>query len=117
MKRHINLVVALLTVFACQAKKPVSPDYKIEFGKVAYKSVFSGADSMSHWGGSVVKGDDGLYHMLYSRWPKAIGWEWVTRSEIAHAVSESPFGPFRHVDVALLPRGAEYWDGMRNNFV
>jgi len=112
MKLIGKLTLIVLIIISCSPKKETSPDFKIEFGKVAHQSVFSGADSMSHWGGSVVKGDDGMYHMLYSRWPKAIGWEWVTRSEIAHAVSESPFGPFRHVDVALPPRGVEYWDGM-----
>ena len=86
------------------------PDYKIEFGKVAEKSVFRN-DSLSIWGGSMVKGEDGLYHMFYSRWPKNIGWEWVNYSEVAHAVSESPFGPFEHKDVTLPDRGAEFWDG------
>jgi len=84
---------------------------KIEFGKVARKSVFK-SETWSIWGGSLVKGSDGLYHMLYSRWPKAPGWIWVSHSEIAHAVAESPFGPFRHVDVALPPRGAAWWDGL-----
>ncbi|MBU3024250.1 glycoside hydrolase family protein [Zobellia galactanivorans] len=86
------------------------PDYKIEFGKISPKSIFRN-DSLSIWGGSMVKGEDGLYHMFYSQWPKNIGWEWVNYSVIAHAVSESPFGPFRHKDVTLPDRGAEFWDG------
>jgi hypothetical protein len=36
----------------------------------------------------------------------------VTHSEIAHAVSDSPAGPFRHVSVVLPPRGKEFWDGL-----
>lgn len=65
------------------------------------------------WGGSVVKGDDGRYHMFYSRWLRKDGFfSWVTRSEIAHAVSGSPLGPFRFRDVALPKRGAQYWDGL-----
>ena len=64
------------------------------------------------WGGSPVKGDDGKYHMFYSRWPRNLGHAaWVTHSEIAHAVSDSPFGPWRHRDVALPARGADFWDG------
>ena len=43
----------------------------------------------------MVKGEDGLYHIFYSRWPKDIGWSWVTDSEIAHAVSVSPYGPWK----------------------
>lgn len=88
-----------------------APDFKIEFGKVARKSKFA-HETMSVWGGSLVKGGDGLYHMFYSRWPKAPGWVWVSHSEIAHAVSDSPFGPFEFKDVALPVRGADYWDGL-----
>ncbi|SMP43759.1 Arylsulfatase A [Neorhodopirellula lusitana] len=87
-----------------------APDLKIEFGPVARKSVFV-SDVQSHWGGSLVKGDDGLYHMLYSRWPKDLGWAWVTDSEVAHATSSSPFGPFEFKSVALPRRGKEHWDG------
>lgn len=108
--RKILFLVSVVVLVACNQEK-VAPDFKIELGKVSEKSVFSGGDSLSIWGGSVVKGEDGLYHMLYSRWPKQIGWEWVNYSEIAHAVSESPFGPYRHVDVALPERGEGYWDG------
>ncbi|CAZ97736.1 glycoside hydrolase family protein [Zobellia galactanivorans] len=92
------------------SEKSKISDYKIEFGKVSPKSIFRN-DSLSIWGGSMVKGEDGLYHMFYSQWPKNIGWEWVNYSVIAHAVSESPFGPFRHKDVTLPDRGAEFWDG------
>ena len=92
------------------AKLVVAPDLKIEFGKVSQKSVFV-SEQWSHWGGSVVKGDDGLYHMLYSRWPKKLGWAWVTDSEVAHAVSKTPLGPFKHKDIALPRRGKEHWDG------
>ena len=105
------VICCVLTLLSCKEKQEAVTDLNIELGKVAFKSVFSGGDSLSLWGGSVVKGDDGLYHMLYSRWPKKIGWEWVNYSEIAHAVSESPFGPFRHKDVALPDRGANFWDG------
>ncbi len=65
----------------------------------------------SVWGASMVKGEDGLYHIFYSRWPKAMHWAWVTDSEIAHAVSSSPYGPFEFKDVTLPRRGKEYWDG------
>ncbi|MDG2280798.1 MAG: sucrase, partial [Flavicella sp.] len=116
MKYILSTALAITLLFACKSKteetvKEKEIDFKIEFGKVAPKSVFSGGDSLSIWGGSVVKGEDGKYHMLYSRWPKNIGWEWVNYSEVAHAVSDSPFGPFKHVDVALDERGEKFWDG------
>ncbi len=69
-------------------------------------------DEYEIWGGAPVKGDDGKYHMFYSRWPRKLShWAWVTHSEIAHAVSDSPTGPWKHVDVALPARGGEFWDG------
>jgi len=64
------------------------------------------------WCGSAVKGDDGKYHLFYSRWSRALGHKaWVTHSEVAHAVSDSPFGPWTHRDLALPPRGTNFWDG------
>lgn len=91
--------------------KPLAnTDLKIKLGPIAKSSIF-GSKDWSHWGGSVVKGDDGLYHMFYSRWPTKLGWAWVTDSEVAHAIAPSPLGPFRFQGVALPRRGKEHWDG------
>ncbi|MBK1875940.1 glycoside hydrolase family 2 TIM barrel-domain containing protein [Pelagicoccus mobilis] len=94
-----------------KAIRRVTEDFKLSLGKVSPKSVLKDED-MHTWGGSVIKGEDGLYHMFYSRWKKDLGWAWVTHSEVAHAVSESPFGPFTFKDVTLPLRGAEFWDGL-----
>lgn len=115
MKYLASLITSLALLVSCAEKpkketQPNTINYKIEFKKVSPKSVFKN-DSLSIWGGSLVKDEDGVYHMFYSRWPKNIGWEWVNYSVVAHAVSNSPFGPFEHKDVALPDRGAEYWDG------
>jgi len=68
------------------------------------------------WGGSMVQGKDKKYHLLYSRWKKSLGFSaWASHSEIAHAVSDSPLGPFHHVDTALPVRdqnGQHFWDGL-----
>ncbi|QDV86438.1 Glycosyl hydrolases family 43 [Stieleria magnilauensis] len=103
LRSSILLVVSLVSVASAQ-------DLKIEFAKVLRQSTFK-SESHSIWGGSLVKGDDGWYHLFYSRWPKHLGWAWVTDSEVAHAVSDSPFGPFQFKDVALPRRGREFWDG------
>ena len=65
------------------------------------------------WGSSVVKGDDGKYHMFVSRFPKTLPFHpgWMVASEIVHAVSDVPQGPYHFSDVALPARGAQYWDG------
>ncbi|WNJ16568.1 glycoside hydrolase family protein [Pontibacter sp. G13] len=112
----IHLIWGMVLFTACttaqQTEAPQKPsDFDISLGKVSRSSVFV-HDSLSIWGGSLVEGPDGLYHLFYSQWPKAIGWEWVTYSEIAHATSESPYGPFTFQDVALPMRGKEFWDGM-----
>lgn len=64
------------------------------------------------WCGSVTKGGDGKYYMLYSRWPLADGFEsWPISSEIAVAVADKPGGPFKYAKTALPARGTKYWDG------
>ncbi len=65
------------------------------------------------WGSSVIKGDDGKYHMYVSRFPKSLPFHpgWMVASEIVHAVAEVPEGPYRFSEVALPARGAQYWDG------
>jgi len=64
------------------------------------------------WCNGALKGDDSKYHLFFSRWQKSRGFDaWVTHSEIAHAVSDSLFGPYRFSDVCLPARGNQYWDG------
>lgn len=87
--------------------------YDISLGKVPLSAMFTDGDDNKYsvWGASMVKGEDNLYHIFYSRWPKKIGWSWVTDSEIAHAVSKSPYGPWTFKDVSLPRIGKGYWDG------
>ncbi len=55
-----------------------------------------------NWGASVIKADDGRYHMFYARWAKRYTfYGWLGRSEVAHAVADNPLGPWRYVDTAL----------------
>ncbi len=65
------------------------------------------------WCGSVVRGEDGRYHMFASRWPKWLPMHpgWLIRSEIVRAVSDTPEGPYEYAETVLPARGAEYWDG------
>lgn len=65
------------------------------------------------WGSSVIKGEDGKYHMFADRWHKDLGFEsWVTHSQVVHAVADKPEGPYTFSDVTLPPRGKEYFDGL-----
>lgn len=63
------------------------------------------------WGGSTIKGEDGKYHMFYSRWKGNGLGGWKTTSTVAYAVSDSPYGPFKHVKVILKGSGDKSrWD-------
>ncbi|RZK77823.1 MAG: hypothetical protein EOO92_12255, partial [Pedobacter sp.] len=64
------------------------------------------------WDPSVVKGEDGLYHMFASRWSKEYGFgNWVTNSQIVRAVSKTPAGPYEFAEVVLPARGKQFFDG------
>lgn len=63
------------------------------------------------WCGSMVEGDDGLYHLYFSRWPVASGPNgWATHSEVGWATSADPLGPYRYQGVALTGAGDGLWD-------
>ena len=90
---------------------PVEYDFPALFQPVPATARFSDPE-YNIWCGSAVRGDDGKYHLYYSRWPRSLTHAaWVTHSEVAHAVSDSPLGPWRHLDVALPARGTNFWDG------
>jgi len=65
------------------------------------------------WCGSVIRGEDGRYHMFASRWPKRLPFfaGYQTHSEVVHASSDTPEGPYRFEAVALPARGERFWDG------
>ena len=65
------------------------------------------------WCGTVVKGDDGKFHHYASRWPHGLPFSphWLSNSEVVHSVSDTPEGPYRFADIALPPRGEQFWDG------
>lgn len=86
-------------------------DLQAQLQPVPATAIFSDPE-FNIWCGSAIRGDDGTYHLYYSRWPRALGHlAWVSHSEIAHAVSDSPFGPWRHQSVILPARGSTFWDG------
>ncbi|HEY4324812.1 MAG TPA: glycoside hydrolase family protein [Mucilaginibacter sp.] len=77
------------------------------------------------WCSSVIKGEDGKYHMFYSRWPHgkrpldddAMNYifdgfsGWNKYSEIAYAVSDKIGGPYRYVKTILKGDGDKNkWD-------
>lgn len=68
-------------------------------------------DTRLVWGASVVRSDDGRYHMFFSTWDGGpdhltFGDSWVLNGEIAYAVSDLPDRDFTMVKVIL--RGRRY---------
>lgn len=58
------------------------------------------------WCPSVIRGDDGKFHMFHSRWSKKIGFSaWLAMSEIVHEVADRPEGPYRFVSVVMPSTG------------
>lgn len=97
---------------AAAARKPAAPDIGAMMQPLPGTATLKD-DGYFVWGGSVVKGGDGLYHLFYARWPKESGFQgWASHSEIAHAVAPSVSGPWTRKGAALPKRGAEFWDGM-----
>lgn len=47
-----------------------------------------------YWGGNPIKGKDGNYHIAICRWPENTGHMGWFESEVAHCVSDNPFGPY-----------------------
>ncbi|WP_324677466.1 glycoside hydrolase family protein [Hymenobacter sp. GOD-10R] len=63
------------------------------------------------WCNSPIYGPDGKVHVFFSRWPAKRGMGgWINSSEIAHAVGDSPEGPFQYLETVLAPRGPGFWD-------
>ncbi|UMB52590.1 glycoside hydrolase family protein [Lutibacter sp. A64] len=66
-----------------------------------------------NWGGSIIKGEDENYHLFYSRWKREYTFNgWLTFSEIAHAVSKTPTGPWNYKETVLKGRGHGNWDAI-----
>lgn len=120
MSRTVLVLITSIILGSCEhAQTNKEPDKK-EWKNTIYERIdvapVGGGFQMEDywvWGSSVIKGEDGKYHMYASRWPKFLPFHpgWMVASEIAHAVSDTPEGPYEFSDVALPARGAEYWDG------
>lgn len=70
------------------------------------------------WCGSVIKGEDNLYHMFASRWPKELGFgaHWLFNCEIVRASSDIPQGSYKFEEVVLSRRDRKYFDGMNVHY-
>jgi hypothetical protein len=112
--------MAFLILAALLAARPVAaeddPGWRNDiFPRIDKAQVGGGFELPGYWvwDCSVLKGEDGLYHMFASRWPKRLPFHpgWMVASEVVHATSRTAAGPYKFKDVVLPARGAQYWDG------
>ena len=69
---------------------------------VCQDQAFCHPESLSSWGGNVIEGSDGKFHLFAAAFTSNCGLDqWTTNSEVIHAISSSPVGPFVFSDVAL----------------
>jgi hypothetical protein len=61
------------------------------------------------WDRTVITWKDGRYHAYYSRWTGAHP-RWLTDSEVVHAVSDTPEGPYEDMGVVIANRNPDGWD-------
>ena len=53
----------------------------------------------SYWGGNIIKGEDGKYHIYVAGWPSATcgHMQWSSKSRVYHVVSDNVWGPYTYV--------------------
>lgn len=113
-----------LSVTAITAIAQDNLNLNAQIGEVDSSGLFSTPDYYT-WCSSVIKGEDGKYHMFYSRWPHGKrtadddsmnyifdGFRgWLKYSEIAYAVSDKLTGPYHYVKTILKGDGdPAKWD-------
>lgn len=114
MKYVISFLLYLYVGMSVQAQVS-HPDilfFKDRIQPVAAENIFK-TEGYFNWGASIIKDESGMYHLFYSRWATAYSFfGWLTHSEVAHAVSDSPAGPWEYQETALQGRGKGNWDAI-----
>lgn len=93
-------------------------------GAIDSSNIFS-SENYYTWCNSAIKGEDGKYHLFYARWShgkRALdddslnyifdGFKgWLKYSEIAYAISDNLYGPYKHVKTIIKGDGdTNRWD-------
>ena len=111
-KPTLLFVVMLFWLYGFSQEHPDKLFFKDRLQPISDENIFK-TEGYYNWGSSIIKGDDGKYHLFYSRWKKEHKFTgWLTHSEIAHAVSKSPSGPWKYVETVLRGRGKGHWDAI-----
>ncbi len=119
MKHDLFLPLLLCCTLAvnAMAQKPAPPppdelDFTQLIPDVMPRTAIFAQPGWCLWDPCIVQGEDGLFHLFYSRWPTKLGFDaWCTHAEIAWATAKSATGPYEFRGVALPARGSGFWDG------
>ncbi len=108
----ISLIVFVHAISIAQTHHPDTLFFRDRLASISPENILK-TDGYYNWGASIIKGEDGSYHLFYSRWKKELKFTaWLTHSEIAHAVSNSPSGPWEYQETVLQSRGPGHWDAI-----
>jgi hypothetical protein len=99
-----------IIAFICLSVAALSNGQIFSYGKTPLNSGFR-MDGYWVWCGSAIK-DGSVYHLFASRWKKTGPFPegYRQNSEIVHATSRSPMGPFRFEEVVIGERDSSFWD-------
>ncbi len=111
----VLIFFAIVTLFSDSVRGQSNPD-ELNLGQMIRplnsNNIFRDPEYYN-WGSSIIKGKDGKYHLFYARWPRKYSfYAWLPLSEIAHAVSGRPEGPYVYKETVLKGRGGDHWDAI-----
>ena len=112
LKVRFSLLVAFISLQLVAQES--SDDLRMydDFQELSSDNIFK-TEGYFNWGASIIKGGDGKYHLFYARWEKKYSfYGWLTHSEVAHAISKSPAGPWKYKETALKGAGGNRWDAI-----
>ncbi len=115
-KKHPLFALLVLLLFPCLKSvgqsRPDTLFFKDRLQPITEANIFKDAGYFQ-WCSSIIRGDDGQYHLFYSRWKKEYSFfGWLTHSEVAHAVADNPSGPWKYQETVLTGRGKGHWDAI-----
>lgn len=108
--KYLRSVDAQRPIFKATGKPAAWPDECNDYKELTISSRLSVVKQENifrdphyyQWCNSVIKGEDGKYHLFYSRWERSYTfYAWLTHSTVAHAVADKPEGPYRYVNTVI----------------
>lgn len=113
MKKLFFIVLCGLTTLLSSCQHPPKGQVVLsdKIQPLAEENIFRDTDYFN-WCNSIIKGKDGKYHLFYARWNREKSFDaWLTHSTVAHAVSDSPAGPYTYVNTVIDFEQDEYKAG------